>query len=235
MPTGIESRSVEQKRGGAVRVMLRIAVLAVLLVIAAAAGLLARRIYVERTPPAGAAEFFIGSQKVLVPRAMVRDPDLRNGGALNRIDLALLWPDLRGAAAATKAEIDRGMVFIGLEDAAPRAATPGDIDPTDRPGELYARFLAQEAWSNPGGLVMRRFRAGTPYEGEELFVSSPDERVFSARCPIRKLGNTTEDLCLWQTRITGMELQVRFSPRLLVEWQALSGGVRALVTRLKAR
>lgn len=214
--------------------MLRMAVLAVFLVVAAAAGLLARRIYLDRTPPSGQSDFFIGGQKLVLPRAMVRDVDLRGGGALNRIDIALLWPELRGAAAATKAETERGLVFIGIEDAAPRAATPGDIDPTDRPVELYARFLAHEAWSNPGGLVMRRFRTGTPYEGEELYLSTPDERVFSARCPTVRSGGS-DGMCLWQTRIAGLELQIRFSPRLLVEWQTLATGIRGLVPRLKAR
>lgn len=213
--------------------MVRMTILTVFLVIAAAAGMLARRVYLDRTPPGGEVRFLIGGQKVHVPRAMVREPDLREGGAVNRLDLALLWPELRGAAGASRSEMERGLVFIGIEDAESRAAAPGDIDPAERPVELYARFLAQEAWSNPGGLVMRRFRAGTPYEGEELYLSTPDERVFAARCPIQKAGNA-EEPCLWQTRVAGLELQVRFAPRLLINWSALAREVRALLPRLKS-
>jgi hypothetical protein len=214
--------------------MLRIGLLAVLLCAAAAGGLLGRRIYLDRTPPAGAAAFFVGGQKLMAPRAMIRDPALRDGGAVERLDLALKWPGFDGAVNAPRTDAAAGLIFVSVEDAQTRAAQPGDIDPSERPGELYARFLALEAWSNPGGLVMRRFRAGTPYEGEELYVSTPDERQFAARCPAQGASPVGEEQCLWQTRVSGLELQVRFPPRLLGEWPGLVRGVGALVPRLKA-
>lgn len=215
--------------------MLRIALLALFVFAAAAGGLFARRIYLERTPPTGSSEFYVGGQKLLVEKAMVRDPDLRQGGAFNRLDLVLNWSDFRGGAGGSQIQNRDALVFVALEDATTRASKPGDIDPAERPVDLYARFLAKDAWSNPGGLVMRRFRPGTPYEGEELYLSTPDERIFAARCPQANTQPGPGDQCLWQTRIGGLDLQVRFSPTLLVSWERLAGGIRQAIPRLEKR
>lgn len=215
--------------------MLRVFTLAVLVLMVALGALFARRVYVDRRPPEGVATFQLGGRQVTVERAMVRDPDMRDGGAVNRLDLALSWPDFRAAPAPTPAGPDGDRVFIALEDAASRTRLPDDIDPADRPVALYSRFLERDAWSNPGGLVMRRFRAGTPYDGEELYISTPDERVFAARCPVPgPVGAGPDELCLWQTRINGLEVQARFPARLLTSWLHLAQGVRNAVTRLPA-
>ena len=114
-----------------------------------------------------------------------------------------------------------------------RQRSASEIDPVEQPVLLYSRFLERDAWQNPGGLIMRRFRAGTPYEGEELYLSAPDERNFAARCPRQlRSDGLPEDLCLWQTRANGLEIQVRFLPRYLVQWQDLAAQVRSMVQRV---
>lgn len=211
--------------------MLRIFLFALFILFAAITGMIARRIYVDQNAARGFASLYVGGQIVTVDRAMIRNPDLRDGGAVNRLDLVLTWPDFRPAGAQLH-DPDRDLVFVAIEDATVRTKSPDDIDPADRPNALYSRFLEQEAWSNPGGLVMRRFKAGTPYEGEELYVSSPDERVFSARCPKAGSSSAPDDLCLWQTRINGLEVHVRFAARYLTRWTSLAEGVRSLIPRI---
>lgn len=214
--------------------MSRAVLVLLLLGVLVAAGFVGTRLYLDRAAPTGTTTVFVGGQKLAIDRAMIRDPGLRAGGAVNRLDLALVWPSFTGIAARREADKTQDLVFIGLEDAAARNQTAGDIDPAERPAELYARFLAREAWTNPGGLVMRRFRAGTPYEGEELYVSTPDDRQFSARCPTAgSAGALADEPCLWQVRINGLDVQVRFSTRLLSRWNELAGGVRRLAARLR--
>jgi len=212
--------------------MLRAIILTILLAAAAGAAYVGHRIRTERAEPAGVAVFTVGQKRLTIERAMVRDPALRGGGAVNRLDLALIWPEFRGIGA-TPPSAGADLVFVAIEDVAQRTLAANEIDPVEQPIQLYSRFLDRDAWQNPGGLIMRRFRAGTPYEGEELYVAAPDERAFAARCPrYSQQDGLPEDLCLWQTRQNGLDVQVRFPPRHLVNWQHLASHVRALVARL---
>lgn len=213
--------------------MLRFVLYGILIGIAAVGGLFARRLYVERQPISGTTQLYVGGHKLTIDRAMIRNPDLREGGAVNRLDLVLQWPTLSGAAALMGIGDQKILVFVALEDAVARAKAPDDIDPSERPVELYARFLEMDATAGPGGLVQRKFRKATPYEGEQLFVSTPDERQFSARCPLET--TPTGDNCLWQTRQDGVDLFVRFQPDLLGEWRHLSGAVRLMVPKFRAK
>ena len=103
-------------------------------------------------------------------------------------------------------------------------------DPSDRTAALYARFLQSDVWQEEGGLVMRRFERGSPYEREELHLVPPAGRVFAARCirptqPPSDLPST----CLATLRSGGLDVDIRFSPTLLPRWDALSDGVRRLL------
>lgn len=215
--------------------MLRAIALTIFLLALAGAAYIARQIAVERSEPAGSVPIVVGQKRLTLDRAMLRDVALRDGGAVNRLDLVLTWPDFRGAgtmAATTGADL----IFVAIEDSALRQRSASEIDPVEQPVLLYSRFLERDAWQNPGGLIMRRFRAGTPYEGEELYLSAPDERNFAARCPRQiRADGLPEDLCLWQTRANGLELQVRFLPRYLVQWQHLAAHVRALTQGVSTR
>lgn len=214
--------------------MLRVFLFALALLFAAITGLIGRRIYVDQAGHSGFASFYVGGQTVTVDRAMIRNNELREGGAVNRLDLAVTWPDLK-PAGVNIGEGGRDLVFIAIEDAAVRKRSQDDMDPADRPVNLYARFLEQDTNTTGEGLVVRRFKNGTPYDGEELFVSSPDEREFSARCPVRKDDKGLEELCLWQIRVGGLEVHTRFARPALAQWTHLSNGVKALVQQLATR
>lgn len=214
--------------------MLRLILVGLIVGVVAVGGMFARRIYTDSRAPAGSASLHVGGRTLNVERAMIRNRDLHKGGAVNRLDLVLRWPDLSGALALV-GQKDAPLLFVTVEDAAPLRRGPDDIDPADRPVELYARFLESEAEPGPGTLVIRRFRKNTPYEGEELYLSTPDERLFSARCPISgSPGALAGDLCLWQARINGLELHSRFPAAYLGDWQTMTAGVAALARRIGA-
>jgi hypothetical protein len=173
----------------------------------------------------------IGALRLAVPAAFVRG-GARAGG--ERIDAVLRHPTFEAAASAPRgarpagADVS-GLVFLSIVKA------DGGIDPAERAQDLYGRFLEADAWQNPGGLLLRRFQAGSPYEDEELYLSPPDGRAFTARC--RKPGKGTDligEACLWRHRIEGADIQVRFAPDLLPEWEALAAGVRQRVAEWAA-
>ena len=81
------------------------------------------------------------------------------------------------------------------------------IAPSERVKLLYARFLSSEAAPAAGGLIRRQFRAGTPYEGETLFLSPPEGRAFAARCPTDESAGRALS-CFAEIRHGGYDIQI---------------------------
>jgi hypothetical protein len=119
------------------------------------------------------------------------------------------------------------LVFIGLKPADPT------LDPAERTERLYQRFLDENSWSHPGGLVARAFVDGSPFEGDELFYVAPEGRDFAARCrrpdPARKTPNT----CIAVFRLGDLDVELRFAASLLSQWSALKEGARGLIEAAK--
>ncbi len=178
----------------------------------------------------------INNLRLAIPQDYLRGGTLPRGGTSERIDLVTRFPSMMAAGIppATTTEMaahdPRTLVFVAV------LRGDGVLDPSERPQELYGRFLEPDTWENPGGLLLRRFEAGSPYEDEELFIAPPDGRAFSARC--RKPGKATEaigEACLWRFRQAGADVQVRFSVDLLPQWEAMAMGVGRLLERWTAQ
>jgi hypothetical protein len=169
----------------------------------------------------------LGQTRLVYEAAYARSPAARQGGVIDALDLAARFPDFVGAGADFHSKPE-SIVFLDLEP-----ATEGDA-PEDRMARLYARFLESEPWSNPGGLVMRRFMPDSPYAGEELYFAPPEGRVFTARCtrPAQPPDAALES-CLYDVRVGPIDAHVRFRPELIGDWEALSNGARALVQRIQ--
>jgi hypothetical protein len=105
----------------------------------------------------------------------------------------------------------------------------GSMAPTERAKHLYARFLSAAATPEEGGLIRRRFRTGTPFEGEDLVLSAPDGRAFAARC--LDAASAVATACVAEMRLGALDVQARFAPSLLPRWEALSAGLKGLVER----
>jgi hypothetical protein len=157
------------------------------------------------------------------------------GGALDRLAFLAVFPDFAPAAAASPdarrretQQRDPALVFIVV---APRDEA---MDPAARPALLYARFLESEVADAPGGLVLRRFAAGSPYELEQLYLAPPDGAAFFARCPKREAGFMGVASCLWALRLDALDVEVRFSPSLLGRWSEFVEGTRAFLRSVEA-
>jgi hypothetical protein len=107
------------------------------------------------------------------------------------------------------------------------------LDPAERTARLYQRFLDENSWSHPGGLVARAFVNGSPFEGDELFYVAPEGRDFAARCrrpdPSRKTPNT----CVAVFRLGDLDVELRFAASLLSQWSALKDGALGLIEAAK--
>src|SRR3984957_19675143 len=119
-----------------------------------------------------------------VPPAAIRAAVQRHPGPHERVDLAFLWPSLTppqpGAKGADQAA-------TGNDDDA--AAKPVDttqrlfvtiaglgtvLPPAERLRTIYPRYIEAQAAAGPDGLAIVPFRAGTPYDGEDLvYVRTP--------------------------------------------------------------
>ena len=121
----------------------------------------------------------------------------------------------------------RNQVFLTLT---PAAKPEGGAAPEPSPADRYGRFLAADAQMNEGGLLRRRFEASTPFAGEDLYLAPPDGRAFFARCRhAPSLVDNLPETCLSQLQIEGLDVQLRFSPALLTDWEGLRGKALQLV------
>jgi len=177
----------------------------------------------------------LGDARLAYPPAYARDESTRYGGALDRLSFIAVVPDFSppqkpSADPRRRAseELDPMRVFVTLS---PRDEA---LDPAERPSRLYARFLEGEVWSGPGGLLMRRFEPGSPYELELLYLAPPDGREFFARCPRRDAGFLGSAPCLWALRWKGLDVEARFSSALLRDWEELARGLRAFLASIDA-
>lgn len=178
-------------------------------------------LYANRTAPldptrAQAAR--IGDVALMVPRHLSgvdRDDSARLVGMVR---LRLDWPSLGPAR-------DQG--------GRPLLVTLSPPDKINEPATqlaVYARFLTTTVWSNPGGLVVRGFRKGSPFEGDELYVSVPDGRGFAARCPLDSAtSRPLDELCRVTFRHRGMDVNIRFPRAIIADWELMLGGVRRTI------
>ena len=163
--------------------------------------------------------------KFAYARAYARDDSTAAGGVSDRLSFVASFPKFAPLAARDRAAAAVTLTVTASDDG---------LDPAERPSKLYARFLAAEATTGPGGLVLRRFEANSPYDFEALYIAPPDGRNFFARCP-KVASNDVPNQCLSVFRRGAHDVELRFSPDLLEHWDELSGGARALLARMTGR
>jgi hypothetical protein len=166
-----------------------------------------------------------------VPPAALRVPVQRRPGAHERIDLSYLWPSLEppdpaaGAPPAATRPLERLFVTI--------AAAGDAMPPTERVKTIYPRYAVPEPVAGPGsGLAVLAFRAGTPYQGEDLVYDGDEPDRFLVRCTRNGTGGTP-GTCLYERRIEKADLVVRFPRDWLDDWRSVASGIDRLIKSLR--
>ncbi|PIK71046.1 hypothetical protein CS379_21440 [Methylobacterium frigidaeris] len=166
-------------------------------------------------PPTPAGPVVVSSltpRPLVLPAAWFVRPGTATETAPGRIDLAIPWSELTGSALP-------GLMRV-------TATKAPETEALLSPARRYARFLTAEAQPLTEGLMRRRFRAGTPFEGEDLYLEGEGSR-FAARCATGPVPEP-DAACLSEIRIGTLSLRLRFSADRLPSWSAGLAGLERL-------
>jgi hypothetical protein len=165
-----------------------------------------------------------------VPPAAIRMPVQRRAGPQERLDLAFLWPSLappdpnaKPALTEEPNALDRLFVTI--------AAAEGTLPPADRINAIFRRYLSDERFESPDGLLIVSFRDGTPYQGEDLYLDAAAVERFVTRCTRPGTGGTP-GTCLYERRIGAASVTMRFARDWLTDWRGLSRNLDRVIASL---
>jgi len=185
-----------------------------------------------------------------VPPAAIRAAVQRHPGPQERIDLDFRWPSLKppqpdaqiahavpagseddksaGVASNSPPAGSRGRLFVTI---APLGSL---LPPTERLRSVYPHYVDAEASAGANGLVILPFRAGTPYEGEDLIYVADDPERFFARCT--RDSGVMPGTCLAERAVDAADVTLRFSRDWLgKDWRGLAAGLDRLIGQLHPR
>jgi len=177
-----------------------------------------------------------------VPPAAIRAAVQRHPGPHERVDLAFMWPSLKppqpdaqGAdRAAAEAEIDGDPAMTPVDTTQRLFVTIAGLGsvlpPAERLRTIYPRYIEAQAAAGPNGLAVVAFRAGTPYDGEDLVYVGTNPEQFFARCT-RQVG-TVRGTCLYERLIDTAEVTLRFPRTWLEDWRGVAAGADRLMAQL---
>lgn len=164
-----------------------------------------------------------------IPPGAIRLKAKRKPGTQERIDLAFMWPGLtppeeRPVPVASSKGIDR--IFLTI------AASDNTLPPLERFNTIYPRYLDSSLGTTDSGLAVRPFRAGTPYQGEEILYDNSHPERFLVRCT-RDGPSSMIGMCLHQRRIGTVDITLRFPREWLTDWPAVLSGIERLLASFR--
>lgn len=182
----------------------------------------------DRGPPA-AASISGGGEVLRFPGSYLR-VGARSHADARTIELAVFFPGFMPAGQFNDvtAHTDLNDRFERVVSMTVKPAD-GEIDPADRPARLYQRFLEDVSLPQPGGLIARAFQSGSPFEGDDLYYTSPEGRQFAARCRRPDPIHRTPSTCVAAFRSGELDVEVRLAAAWLSEWSKLMTGARGLI------
>lgn len=167
----------------------------------------------------------MGGQKLNIASDLFLSPPTKAQAAAHLILLRVSYPALTAPTTQLQAQDQSVILHI-------TAADPS-LDPADRASTLYPRFLSPKAHTNEQGLRVQDFEEDSAYAGETLYVAPPEGRVFAARCLNQeRAGKILRTSCIFNFRIKTLDVEARFSPDLLQNWQDLAQKLRSFVDSL---
>ena len=181
----------------------------------------------------------VGGVLFNVPPRAIRAKVQRHPGQQERIDLAFEWPSLTPPQTD---EIDR-TTPLNPENATAQAAAKEDkrlfvtiaplgavLPPLDRLRTIYPRFAETQATAAADGLAILPFRAGTPYQGEDLIYVGANPEQFYARCT--RASRAVPGTCMQERSIGNDVVTLRFPRDWLSDWRSVGANFDRLIAQL---
>jgi hypothetical protein len=192
----------------------------------------------------------IGDLVFQVPPAAIRATVQRHAGPQERIDLAFLWPSLKpprpegevngqtggkpldtnvaddetGSIDKTTAGGRSGRVFVTM------TALRSLLPPVERLNSIYPQYVEAKAVAGADGLAILPFRAGTPYEGEDLIYVAGNPEQFFALCS-RQTG-AVPGTCIHERVLGTADITMRFPRDWLDHWRDVGVSFDHLIAQL---
>jgi hypothetical protein len=175
-----------------------------------------------------------------VPPAAIREAVQRLPGQYERLDLAFEWPSLTPPrpdakhadktalsaenAAAAAAEPEKDRLFVSI------AGLGAELPPLDRLRTIYPRYIEAQASAGPDGLAILPFRAGTPYDNEDLVYLGANPEQFFALCT--RAGRSVPGTCIHERALGAAEISFRFPRDWLSDWRNVAASLDRLIAQL---
>jgi hypothetical protein len=193
----------------------------------------------------------VGDVLFQVPPAAIRATVQRHAGPQERLDLAFLWPSLKaprpdgeangqtgskpldantadeettGSTGKPTAGGASGRVFVTM------SALRSLLPPIERLNSIYPQYVEAKAVAAADGLAVLAFRAGTPYEGEDLVYVAGNPEQFFARCS-RQTG-TVPGTCIHERVLGTADITLRFPRDWLDHWRDVAASFDQLIAQL---
>jgi hypothetical protein len=187
------------------------------------------------SPDAPAVPITVAGVLFNVPPAAIRVAVQRHPGPHDRVDLVFLWPSLTPPPTQPEAKPANGepptpvtmndRLFVTIAGA-------GTLLPAEaRLKSIYPRYVEAQATQGPEGLATLPFRAGTPYQGEDLVYVAAQPEQFFARCTRQGVG-AAPGTCLHERQIDAAAVTMRFPRDWLDDWRGVSVSFDRLIAQL---
>jgi hypothetical protein len=182
----------------------------------------------------------VGGVLFNVPPRAIREKVQRHPGQQDRIDLAFEWPSL--TPPQSDDGVDRSKPLSPENAAAEAGASEGKrlfvtiaplgavLPPLERLRTIYPRYVETQAAAGADGLAILPFRAGTPYESEDLVYLGSSPEQFYARCT--RPGRAVPGTCMQERAIGADVVTLRFPRDWLADWRNAGASFDRLIAQL---
>lgn len=175
-------------------------------------------------------QFILGNDVLEIPLNMMRFENQRTQSIFEQADLVMVWPSGAGFSAANSATFlnpdkSNDLIFITLIKRKLPMAMSERLIP------VYSKLFDGAASPGPAGLILRRLKSGSGYDGEELAIADEPGLPWVARC--QRLDNRGEPTCFRDLFVgSGLTLRYRFSRAHLHQWRKIEQLVATLITKI---
>ena len=169
----------------------------------------------------------IGRDTLQLAENTIRFEPQRQDGNAERVDLYLLWPEMRGYSRFDRRRFDdigmpQSLLFLQISQSTMSRDMSGRVQP------IYTHVLRPEKAAGPAGLTLQRFEDGHGFDGELLLSGRlNDGSLYAVRCLEFSTTDRGSGDCQRDIHV-GDDLTVlyRFPIHLIGEWKAIEAAVR---------